>query len=289
MAQVALTSLVFPALSQTHWVVRGTFVASLVAGATSVYFAVIAQKLVAGLSTPGDLRAWLSIPLKRKFLVSIGDLEYHHQAENTEELRKVPSGLVDPEESAQLDAIEAALFKTRFIPRETSISAVLVLGSASILLGMALSTYLLALGLYLLFIWTKSLDPLATQEDSRNVFIFYISATLVMLLFFSIPLGIKKTEYEKEKLYSRILQRIYWKRKPAFATGNTGTFLQGNTIQPQTPAISPSFERLSQVLAKAIEAQEAVLKANQELAAELVREKMGRVVPQQERWAEELS
>jgi hypothetical protein len=289
MAQVALTSLIFPALSQTHWVVRGTFVASLVAGATSVYFAVIAQKLVAGLSTPGELRAWLSIPLKRKFLISIGDLEYQPQAENTEELHKVPSIRINPEGSAQLEAIEAELFKTRFIPRETSISAVLVLGSASILLGMALSTYLLALGLYLLFIWTKNLDPLATQEDSRNVFIFYISATSVMLLFFSIPLGIKKTEYEKEKLYSRILQRIYWKQKPAFATSNTGAFLQGNAKKHDALAISPSFERLSEVLAKAIEAQEAVLKANQELAAELARERMGRVVPQQELWAEELS
>lgn len=82
MAEVALTSL---ALSQAHWVVRASFVVSILAGIVAVYFAVVSQKIVAGLTSARQVRAWLTIPLHRNFWLWIGDLEKH--LHNMEALR----------------------------------------------------------------------------------------------------------------------------------------------------------------------------------------------------------
>jgi len=210
MAQVALTSMVLPVLSQMHWIVSATFVLSLVAGVASVYFAVISQKIVGSLLSPGDLRDWLSIPIEHEVPLLMGHLENHTQLRNIKRMREESSSRLEPKMPAGLENIQAGGLVTSLVPRETSVSAVLVLGSSSILLGMSLSAFLLAMGLYLLFVWTKNLEPLATQYDFRNVVIFFIVAAVLMLLFFAIPLGIKRNEVVKEELYNNVLQPLYY-------------------------------------------------------------------------------
>jgi len=262
MGQVALTSLALPALNQAHWVTHASFVISILAGVVAVYFAVVSQKIIAGLTSARQVRAWLTIPLQHNFRHWIGDLEKH--LHNMEALREYHFARINQDRPAHLGEIEAEEFKANLIPREASAAAVIVLGAPSILLGFSLSMFLLGLGLYLLFVWIRNLDPLASQDSSRDVFIFYMVATFTMMLFFAIPLGIKKSESEKQELSDRILHRIYMLRRPAFAPRKVGNFMREDSIQQESLALSSSFQELSEVLAKAIRAQEAVMKARQD-------------------------
>jgi len=261
MGQVALTSLVLPNLSQAHWITRTAFVTSILAGIVSVYAAVVSQKLIAGLTSARQIRAWLTIPLPHNFRLWIRDLEKH--LHNMEMLRDYHFARINKDRPEHLGDIEAEEFKASLIPREASSAAVMVLGAPSILLGFSLSMFLLGMGLYLLFVWVRNLDPLTTKDASRDVFIFYAAATLSLLLFFAIPLGIKKGESEKQDLSDRILHRIYMLRRIE-STHTRPVYMREDSTRQESLDLSSSFQRLSEALAKAIEVQEAVTKAKQD-------------------------
>lgn len=140
----------------------------------------------------------------------------------------------------------------------------MVLGAPSILLGFSLSMFLLGLGLYLLFVWVRNLDPLTSKDASRDVFILFMTATFTLLLFFAIPLGIKKSESEKQELSDRILHRIYMLRRPASRPPRPGNFMRENSISQVSLALSSSFQKLSESLTKAMKAQENFMRARQE-------------------------
>ncbi|KAI0546700.1 hypothetical protein F4679DRAFT_556740 [Xylaria curta] len=54
------------------------------------------------------------------------------------------------------------------------IASVITVSAPFALLVVALNSFLIGFGLWLGFVWTKSLDPNSTPEDSRAVFIIYI-------------------------------------------------------------------------------------------------------------------
>ena len=91
-----------------------------------------------------------------------------------------------------------------------------------------------------------------------------MAATFSLLLFIAIPLGIKNNEPEKQELSDRILHRIYMLRKPAGTNKEAGFFMRENYMQPESLALSTSFQKLSDILAKAIQAQETVVKVRQD-------------------------
>ena len=78
-AQIAVTALSLPALSQAHWIARALFVVSLVTGLLSVYFAVLLQRTIGALYQVMDIRNWLSslkdLPLPKDLKSSLRKLK----------------------------------------------------------------------------------------------------------------------------------------------------------------------------------------------------------------------
>ena len=262
MGQVALTSLALPALSQTHWFVHVSFVISILAGLLAVYFAVVSQKLVAGLTSARQLRAWLTIPMRRNFQIWVDNLEKH--LHNMEALRDQHFSRIQEDRPAQLGQLEADQFKASFIPREASGSAVVLLGAPSILLGFSLSMFLLGLGLYLLFVWLRNLDPLASQTSSRAVFLFYVTITFGLLLFFAIPLGLKNNESRKQELSDRILHRIYMLWTPDSAPGGPRSNMRDKVPEHEGLALTASLQNLADALNGVLQAQAATTTSGQD-------------------------
>lgn len=59
MAQIAITALALDYLSAAHWVARAFFLASLLAGCASVYYAMYQLRTFGRLITSGDVKKWL--------------------------------------------------------------------------------------------------------------------------------------------------------------------------------------------------------------------------------------
>jgi len=57
-AQVALTSLVLPSLSEAHWVARSAFILSLISGCLAVYYVSLLQRELGNFRTPEQVREW---------------------------------------------------------------------------------------------------------------------------------------------------------------------------------------------------------------------------------------
>jgi hypothetical protein len=78
----------------------------------------------------------------------------------------------------QLDIIESC-----FTPSEAS---VITISAPQMLLSASLLMLLIALGIYLGFLWTRSLDQSAGINDSRSVFITYVVGLAVSGFVYSI-------------------------------------------------------------------------------------------------------
>ncbi|OBT43869.1 hypothetical protein VE00_05363 [Pseudogymnoascus sp. WSF 3629] len=67
-----------------------------------------------------------------------------------------------------------------------SASSVITVSAPQMLLTISLCSLLIGFGIYFGFRWTRSLDQNAGQNDSRNVFITYITSLVVSTLVYSI-------------------------------------------------------------------------------------------------------
>lgn len=91
---------------------------------------------------------------------------------------------------------------------EPSASAASLLYTPSLLLGVSLGSFILALGIYLGFVWTRNLDPQAGTEGSRAVFIFYIIGILFFLSLYYAPATFKAREVDRYKIVEAFLHRL---------------------------------------------------------------------------------
>ena len=140
MAQIAITSLSLPNLSQVHWVARALLLFSLVSGCLSVYYACEVRKIIGKFHQSGQVREWLVVDPTQK--------EWQGK---------------DPKISYAALSIVSAPFK---------------------MVKFSIVTLLIGLAVYQGFIWTKSLDTVARDGDSRKVFIVYlVGAGLCMGIF----------------------------------------------------------------------------------------------------------
>ncbi|KAG4431485.1 hypothetical protein IFR05_013039 [Cadophora sp. M221] len=131
LAQIAITALSLPNLSDTHWVARGFFTFSLVSSIIAVYYASNQYRILGRFLTAEDIKSWI-----------------RNDRDNDD----------------------------GHLPSPT---AVLTISAPNMLLGASLNSFLIGLGVYLGFVWTKNLDETAGKGGSLAVFINYIAGLAI--------------------------------------------------------------------------------------------------------------
>lgn len=184
MAQIAITALSLPYREQTHWTVGGSFVASLVLGLLSVYFACIVQVQLGNLHTSVEVRKWLITErleawrLVLGWLVSSLDLKSHDQE---------PHNLEAPQES-QLpnNSLESLLqeFRSKHIP---SFHSALLLVAPLQLLNWSVAWLLIGIGIYYGLIFTRNLGEMHGQNSNLAILLVYIISAAGALASFGLP------------------------------------------------------------------------------------------------------
>jgi hypothetical protein len=152
-ASVVITALGLGFLSQSHWVARAFWMSSLVTALLAVFYAGNLVWAVGRLFTGRQIRAWI-----RRNDVTILDV-LRSERERPVSLRSIIS---------------------------PSVLSTIVISAPGVLLAASLLFLLLGFGVYLGFVWTRSLDDSAGRNDSRDVFIVYIVVLGIFYVLYSV-------------------------------------------------------------------------------------------------------
>jgi hypothetical protein len=233
-AQIAITGLSLNFLSQTHWVARAFFVLSLTFALMATYYATTQQRTLGRLLQAKEIRIWIRggnrqseaarlVPsfddIIRKFYpilsldpttaegvnlrlrtfaiqgtsaVSFASrviLRLHSDFRFSEPDEYVP-------ELSNMGNFEKDIIRCCFTP---SAASVITISAPQMLLSGSLLMLLLGLGIYLGFLWTRSLDETAGINDSRNVFITYVVGLAVSGFVYSISQLFQDAEKRSER------------------------------------------------------------------------------------------
>ncbi|KAF2497133.1 hypothetical protein BU16DRAFT_607991 [Lophium mytilinum] len=102
--------------------------------------------------------------------------------------------------------------------RSASLFSALVLLTPSFMIEIALSAFLLGLGVYLGCLWTRHLDNPGGSNDPRNIFIIYVLCVVIVISLWAMPSAYKSLEmdsFEDQKRDRRQQgppQATYWER-----------------------------------------------------------------------------
>ncbi|KAI9708051.1 MAG: hypothetical protein M1820_004255 [Bogoriella megaspora] len=209
-AQIAITANAVNFLSQAHWLARAFWIASLVEGCLSVYYACLLQRTLGMLLGPNDIRDWLTRQDDH------ATSTYHLRAtlEYTRELLGKKPETLDP---LELEALRNYAHKnvgldwsdaSQSPPRSASLYSALLLGAPSAMITGALSWFLLGTGVYLGSVWKRNLDSAAGVENSRNVFIIFLIGTVFCGSVYPLLVFLKHREHGPVKLIIRIMQNL---------------------------------------------------------------------------------
>jgi len=169
-------------MNATHWTARAFLITSMTLGILSTVYATSQQAEIAMLIEPLDLRVWLSRGHHRqaKSTASAYLMALVQSTSNTGDRSEDP--LPQPP-AAQLPANKAPLATSTPLPMEGSVATSTPLpleGSVAMevraqlpqeLLFLAVYSYFVGFGLYLLFLWLRNVNNDAI--NSRNIFIFF--------------------------------------------------------------------------------------------------------------------
>ena len=224
MAQIAVTTLSLSNLSRAHWVARGLLVFSLTSALVAVYYATTQQRTMGRLLTAKQVRSWIRGGTVSENLRIIPGLEaiFSQLAPITGFPMRAPwfgqfrSGVLstvlfgsrpifprqDPEEldigTLPIDdskILEHTIIRRCFAP---SVTSVITLSAPQMVLTASLGAFIIALGIYLGFTWTRGLDAEASIHDSRNVFIMYTVGLGVCITVYSISSLIQDQDVRSE-------------------------------------------------------------------------------------------
>ena len=189
MAQIAITALSLPYLSQTHWVSRAFFVVSLVSGLLSVYYSIFMQRTIGSLYLASDMRDWLrsSAVLPRPYALRkmLKNMEFGRKwlDRNLSTLEASPSP-PPPEMTfdsimqnlrTSFEGIDTPYGRASSVPDDTiSLFSAQMLAIPSVSINISLTSFLIGLAVYLAFIWSRNLDTDAGLSYSRNVLIIFL-------------------------------------------------------------------------------------------------------------------
>jgi hypothetical protein len=177
-AQVAITALSLDNLNNVHWTAKAAFVASLVAGALSVFFACLLQQQISSLFGSDDVKDWLSKPAGERELGIISDLIMAYKKTQSRE------GQALSEVKEHIKELKPLVSEGRW--RKASFNAALMIKIPALLLNWSVGAFLVGLGIYLGFFFSKNPDPSQSHGASLGILITYIVITaLGLLLFFT--------------------------------------------------------------------------------------------------------
>jgi hypothetical protein len=194
-AQVAITALSLESLSQANWTAKAAFVASLVTGCLSVYFACTIQQQLNQLSTTAQMRMWLSKANPKQ-----GERRDRREGRDesksswANDMSRLYNYLADVFWKLQNTELATEIERER-VP---SVNVALMLTTPTQLLTFSLSAFLVGLGVYLGFIWSHNLDPETGKRGSGYVLIVYVAFTVLALMTYYIPAGLKYGEVAKD-------------------------------------------------------------------------------------------
>ncbi|KAF2465770.1 uncharacterized protein BDR25DRAFT_345946 [Lindgomyces ingoldianus] len=197
-AQVAITALSLTRLEDSHWTVEAFYVVSLVTGALSVYFACVLSPALHGLHNANDIRDFLTVPAPRWTSQRINTL-----------LTKV-------ETSANHASDDVSDLRTEFSQHRWKIASAysaMILIHPMDLLKIALSTFLIGLGIYLGRVWAIGLVP-SFGLGSLFIFITFLITVVCGMGFYYIALELKKLESEPLDRITRLFPDISPKKRP---------------------------------------------------------------------------
>ena len=113
-------------------------------------------------------------------------------------------------ESYQRD-LKRAIINQCFTP---SASSVITVSAPQMLLSTSLCSLLIGFGVYFGFLWTRSLDQTAGLDDSRNVFITYITGLIVSGLVYSISQLFQDDDKRNERAIMEDYLKEYVENNP---------------------------------------------------------------------------
>lgn len=209
-AQIAITGLSLDSLSQTHWTARAALVLSLTFALIAVYYATTQQRIFGRKCKAKEVRQWIRqgggqsdaaklmlLPYFRIFAkASGGALPVFTIRFDSKFKPMEPNDYSEAEDLPQWGDVEDRIIQHCFTP---SVAPVLTISAPQILLSGSLCMLLVALGIYLGFVWTQNLDPNAGQNDSRNVFISYVVGLAVAWLVYYISQLVQDSEKRSER------------------------------------------------------------------------------------------
>ena len=224
MAQIAVTALSLGNLSRSHRVARGFLVFSLTSALMAVYYTTTQQRTMGRLLTAKQVRMWIRggtvsenlriVPGLDAILSLLGATTGIRMLENW--LGQFRSGVLSTvlfesgstfrcQDSEELyvrtipiqdpKTLEYTIIRRCFTP---SVASVITLSAPQMVLTASLVAFVIALGIYLGFTWTRELDAEAGIYDSRNVFIMYTVGLGVCISVYSISSLIQDQDVRSE-------------------------------------------------------------------------------------------
>jgi hypothetical protein len=114
-------------------------------------------------------------------------------------------------ELSNMDHFQKDIIRHCFTP---SVASVITISAPQMLLSGSLVMLLIALGIYLGFLWSRGLDQTAGINDSRNVFITYVVGLAVSGFVYSVSQLFQDEEKHSERQIVEGYLRKYVKEKP---------------------------------------------------------------------------
>lgn len=206
---------------------------SLISGCFSVYFSCRAQKSVGALYDPSALKNWLT----RRNSVPLSVWGIRKRLKQLEKLEKISSksgtgfSLGDEVEKGLLEDFS----HLQEWQRSSSLWSAFILQAPFSYMQLSLGSFVLGLGIYLGFVWTRDLDQSAGPNDSRNIFIVFIVVVVFCIYFYVTPALYKEIEVLPVKQWKDYQDRLgdFAARQGAVVTGHP-------TSPPGTPSIAGS-------------------------------------------------
>ena len=119
--------------------------------------------------------------------------------------------------------------------RSSSLWSAFILQAPFSYMQLSLGSFVLGLGIYLGFVWTRELDQSAGPNDSRNIFIVFVVVVVFCIYFYVTPALYKEIEVLPVKRW-----KDYQDRLGDFAA-KQGAFVKGHPTSPLgTPSIAGS-------------------------------------------------
>ncbi|KAF2714421.1 hypothetical protein K504DRAFT_486341 [Pleomassaria siparia CBS 279.74] len=187
-AQVAITALSLTGLNDAHWTAEAFFVISLVTGALSVFFSCVNSPSLHGLHSADDIRIFLTKPSRSADLQAMNKL------------------LAKAEEDVKIDNYTLQHLRSLNLKVASANSAVMLV-APMYLLNVALSAFLLGLGIYLGNLYTAKLVP-EFGDGALGIFIIYIITTATGLAIFYAARSFKHIENLPRERYQNLLNTI---------------------------------------------------------------------------------